>query len=357
MRLHYGICRITIRAGALCLLLAIAAAAETLTFNAQIGSEVRTCVVTVAEVRGVASVSLKELVTQLGGDVTIESGTVKISLLGAAANIALDDTRVASTQNEFTIQQPIRAHENDLFISVNDIAPLFSYGFKLTLQAGDAAMTPPPPATSETPLPPLQPIAGRKLRVVIDPGHGGIDFGEGGPSGTQEKNITLAVAQRTAVLLAPVCEPALTREQDVSLTTKERISAANVSVQGDRTVRGDLFISIHTGASTSPTPSGIEVFCPTSPSDVLGQANVQRCLALGRNISAGLAEATGSHSRGVRQIPARIFANLQMPAVLVEVGFISNAKEEELLATPEYQDKLAQGIASGVASYIQEMTR
>ncbi|MDZ4861357.1 MAG: N-acetylmuramoyl-L-alanine amidase [Candidatus Hydrogenedentes bacterium] len=358
MRFPNWMSLVAARARAVILILAaVTVNADTVTYHAQVGPELRTCTVNIVEVNGMASVPLNDIVNQLGGDVTVNSGAIEISLHGATAHIAVDDTRVASSHNEFTIQHPVRAQDNNVFVSVNDIAPLFSYGFKLTLQTGDAAMQPSTQSATETPLPPPVPLQGRKLRVILDPGHGGIDPGEGGPNGSEEKTIALAVAQRAAELLEDVCAPVLTRKQDASLTIKERVSAANVSLLGDRPLRGDLFISIHTGASSSPVPSGCDVFCPPQPQDVAGQANAQRSLALGRSISNAVAESTGIPSRGVHQMPARTFVNLQMPGVLVEVGFITNPKEEPLLVTPEYQDKIARGIAAGIASYIQGVTQ
>ncbi|HRK33616.1 MAG TPA: N-acetylmuramoyl-L-alanine amidase [Candidatus Hydrogenedentes bacterium] len=327
------------------------AIAEPRTFSARVGEDVYTCTVEETSVGGLASVSLKEVVRQLGGQVRVESGAVRVTLLGATANIVLGDTRIASTHNEFTIQHPAREFENDIFIAVSDVAPLFNYGFKLNLQRGDAALA--PPVTPGQPTVAPSSVAGRKLIVVIDAGHGGTDPGESGPAGAEERTISLAIALRVAELLKEVCTPVLTRSQDQGISTRERVGAANV------TLRGDVLVSIHTGASSSPVPSGFEVFClpPPTAQDPRLQMMVQRSLALGQSIANAMTGATGTPARGVHQVPALIFSSLQMPGVIVETGFITNPTEEALLVNAEYQEKLAQGIANGVVAYVKGMTQ
>jgi N-acetylmuramoyl-L-alanine amidase len=114
-------------------------------------------------------------------------------------------------------------------------------------------------------------------------------------------------------------------------------------------LKGNILVSIHVGASASPSASGFEFFCPMGAG---GDPNVARSLALARSISNGMAQSTGATPRGMHQAPCSIFTNLQMPGVLVEVGFLTNPNEEPLLANAEYQEKLAQGIANGIAAYV-----
>ena len=147
---------------------------------------------------------------------------------------------------------------------------------------------------------------------------------------------------RVGKLLEGTCQTAFTRAEDNSIATADRVSMANVAL------KGSLLVSIHVGASVSPAASGFELFCPVDS----GDPNAARSLALARSISNGVAQATAATPQGVHQAPCRLFTNLQMPAVLIEVGFITNPKEEPLLTNPEYQEKIAQGIANGIAACI-----
>lgn len=333
------------RALLLLALLAPHAFADTRVYNAQVGAQTYVVTVNVSDADGVPSVSLRDVVRQLGGQIRVEDGNVGITLLGASANFVLGDTRIASSHNEFTIQRAPTVVDNDILIAVDDLAPFFSYGFKLDLKEGAPTQPTAAPVAASEPLPP--PTPGRTV-VVLDPGHGGNDAGEDGPSGVQEKTITLAVAQQVAKLLGASCDVALTRAEDVTLSSFERVSDAN----GKH--RGSLLVSLHTGASDSATPGGIEIFCPLAADEP--SAHVQRSLALGRSIANSLSQSTGTVVRGVRQAPCRMFAGLQMPGALVEMGFITNPSEEPLLTNPDYQTKLAQGIANGILAYISGKT-
>ncbi|MBM3290545.1 MAG: N-acetylmuramoyl-L-alanine amidase, partial [Candidatus Hydrogenedentes bacterium] len=207
----------------------------------------------------------------------------------------------------------------------------FTYAFKLDVRTGAPAAQPTaPPAT-----------AGGRLRVVLDAGHGGADPGVTGQSGTPEKAIARAIADRVAKLIGASCQAAFTRAEDNAPTVADRVSMANVAL------KGDVLVSIHTGASAAPTASGFEFFCPMGS----GDTNSSRSLALARAMSNTMAQSTGVAPRGLHQAPCRLFTNLQIPGVLIEVGFVTNPKEEPLLVNAEYQDKLAQGIANGILAY------
>lgn len=315
------------------LALGCAAAAEPITYSARIGQEARLATVDVVVIQGQPSVSLKGVVSAFGGQVRVSANSIHVSMGDNAATLSMGDTEVESSKNRFTIQHPPQVYENDIYIAVSDVIPFFAYAFNLQVQTGTAAQ----------PAPPLSmPSSGRKLIVVLDPGHGGTDSGASGQGPVSEKTIALSIAKRVGELITPSCQAAQTRIKDEGLSSVERVSKVNVGLNGD------LLVSIHTGASQSNTASGFQVFCPLGDTD----PNVQRSLAMARSISNGLSQTTGVPSRGVRQAPCRIFANLQRPGVLVEVGFMTNPKEEALLANPEYQEKLAQGIANGLIAYI-----
>ncbi|MCC6696377.1 MAG: N-acetylmuramoyl-L-alanine amidase [Candidatus Hydrogenedentes bacterium] len=190
--------------------------------------------------------------------------------------------------------------------------------------------------------------------VVLDAGHGGDDAGESGPAGTLEKNVTLSVAAKAVALLEGSCQVAMTRTEDKTLGAAARATAAN-------NARGSVFVSIHLGASASPTANGIEVFVPsdtiTAPSGrsvpaASAREGADASKGLARQLAKALVQSTSATSRGVHTVACRVFQGLNMPGVLVEVGFISNATEEALLADEAYQGKIATGIASGILAFL-----
>ena len=235
--------------------------------------------------------------------------------------------------------------------------------------------------------------AGEHLRVqyiLLDPGHGGKDSGAVGtvPSGKKqvplmEKDITLSVAHALVELLKegfPDKEVLLTRTDDTFVSLEDRVVIANGLLQ--RTNDTILYISIH--ANTSPfnkTASGFEVWClPPAYErtlvdekaagkenlDILPILNSMReeevsleSTILAQNILAGLDATVGARSgnRGLRQNDWYVVRNARMPAVLTEVGFVSNAEEAVRLADPAYLKDLAQGMYSGLKSFIQGFER
>jgi len=235
--------------------------------------------------------------------------------------------------------------------------------------------------------------AGEHLRVqyiLLDPGHGGKDSGAVGTvtSGKKqvplmEKDITLSVANALVDLLKegfPDKEVILTRTDDTFVSLEDRVVIANGLLQ--KTKDTILYISIH--ANTSPfnkTASGFEVWClPPSYErtlvdekaagkenlDILPILNSMRqeevsleSTILAQNILSGLDASVGSRSgnRGMRQNDWYVVRNARMPAVLTEVGFVSNAEEAARLTDSAYLKDVAQGMYSGVKSFIQGFER
>ena len=194
--------------------------------------------------------------------------------------------------------------------------------------------------------------------VVIDAGHGGADPGEVGGNGTREKSIVLEIALATADRLKDSCEVILTRRSDdVALTAEQRARDANYR-------RGDVFVSLHTGASTSTSANGFEAFIPagttttrsgrtiTAGSD---RSNVESSRKLAQQLVASIYAATSATSRGVYSVPCRVFDGLTMPAALVEVGFVTNPVEEELLASEDYRQTIAEGLAEGIRAFLSSL--
>jgi N-acetylmuramoyl-L-alanine amidase len=240
-----------------------------------------------------------------------------------------------------------------------------------TAEAG-ASPTPPPVAHAE----------GSGIRtVIIDAGHGGADIGALGPSGTLEKDVTLAIARKVRANVSGLgLQAFLTRDRDQEVPLEDRPAVAN-------NYKADLFVSIHANAFRSEGARGSEVYFLSyqatddesrrlaameggeiAPATVapagselalilwdMAQAEyLEESSALASRIQEELAEVTGSQGRGVKQAPFRVLVGAAMPAVLVEVAFISNAAEEKLLVTEEYQSKVAAAITRGIARYQRE---
>jgi N-acetylmuramoyl-L-alanine amidase len=233
-------------------------------------------------------------------------------------------------------------------------------------------------AESPTAAPPSPAEPTHVATVVIDPGHGGAEVGAMGPGGTLEKDVTLAIARKLRASLAGGLglQAFLTRERDQELLLDDRTAVAN-------NYKADLFVSIHANASRSQGARGSEVYflsqrasddesrrlalaeggelvaAPTGGSselsmilwDMAQAEHLQESSALATRIQEELAEVTGSQGRGVKQAPFRVLVGAAMPAVLVEIAFISNADEEKLLTSESYQNQVVGALVRGIARF------
>jgi N-acetylmuramoyl-L-alanine amidase len=251
-------------------------------------------------------------------------------------------------------------------------------------EAAPTAPARPAPARAEarpSPRPPA-PADGALIRtVVIDPGHGGANVGAQGPAGTLEKDVSLAIARRlrTDLVNALGLQVFLTRDHDEDVNLDQRTAIAN-------NYKADLFISIHANASRARGARGSEVYFlsyqasdddarriaqlegaaepygPAPPGsdlaivlwDMAQAEHLEESSALATRIQDELAGVTGAEGRGVKQAPFRVLVGATMPAVLVEVAFISNPEEEKELSSDTYQSKIAAALMRGIARYRQE---
>jgi N-acetylmuramoyl-L-alanine amidase len=214
-------------------------------------------------------------------------------------------------------------------------------------------------------------------RVAVDAGHGGNDPGAKGPTGVQEKDITLAVAHKLAPILAKHgLQVALTRDDDRYVTLEERTARANA-------FGADLFISIHCNAAERTAKRGVETYVlDTTTSDMAGRVaarenatsqaasnEVAQLLASMRladqaTRSTRLAELLQRSAvvslntqfnditdGGLHRAAFYVLVGARMPAVLFETSYISNPIEEQRLASADYQQRLADGIANAVKAY------
>lgn len=172
--------------------------------------------------------------------------------------------------------------------------------------------------------------------ICLDAGHGGADPGAIGRSGTKEKDIALIVTQKVRDILVEDHNVLLTRTGDCYLNLTERGLIAN-------SMSADIFVSIHCNAFADKGVKGIETY--HYPTSTLG-----RLLAL--EIQRALISVTDTIDRGVKTADFQVLRETQMPAALVELGFLTNEKEEKLLSTEKYQDTLAKAIAHGIKEYL-----
>lgn len=224
----------------------------------------------------------------------------------------------------------------------------------------------------------------KRVVVVLDPGHGGVDPGMVGY--VVEKAVTLDVALRLKPLLeAQGIEARLTRDRDARLSPDKRTDLSRRAAMADSS-QVNLFISIHVNATPTGTGRGVEVFyfgraqskavlerviwengggelgrrlteeartvAQKILADILAQANQRYSRSLAEALGRALSSATGSPYRG--SFPGDLFVlrYARVPAVLVEVGFGDHPLEGRLLAQEDYREKVAQGLAFGVLRFL-----
>ena len=246
-----------------------------------------------------------------------------------------------------------------------------------TTEAQPPAPGPPQPQPQD--VPPLIDLApsGTLRVIVVDAGHGGSEEGAKGPGGTLEKNVTLAVARRLKAALEARLgvRVILTRDADQTMALDERAALANNN-------KADLFVSLHANASLRPGMTGAEVFYlsldeygdagervargESEPLPVFGggtrdievilwdmaQARyIKESAALAQAVEASLRERVPMSPRAIQQAPFRVLVGANMPAVLVEMGFITNAGQERQLQSDEFQNLLVQGLVESITRF------
>jgi len=186
--------------------------------------------------------------------------------------------------------------------------------------------------------PPVRPPRRTRGVVVVDAGHGGHDPGTSSAAGVQEKIINLRVAAKVARLLEQRgVAVKMTRWQDQFIELEDRAGLANQ-------LEADLFVSIHADSAPSPDAEGFTIYVANGASPETRRA--------ARSISQAMAR-TGAASRGVREEDYRVLVHTHGPAVLIELGYLSNAQEAARLIQNAYQDRLAQAIVNGILSYLR----
>ena len=186
---------------------------------------------------------------------------------------------------------------------------------------------------SETPVKPKKPPI--KDKVVLDPGHGGTDYGAI-REGINEKDLTLDMTQRVAAILKKKgYKTALTRTEDLYLGLQERCDFTEEE-------NPEIFVSIHVNSAVATEPYGIETHYYHEPSKELAEV-----------IQKHLVKEIDTKDRGVLKSKFYVINHTDVPAVLVETGFISNPSERAELVTEKRKQEAAKAIAEGIIEYLK----
>jgi len=219
--------------------------------------------------------------------------------------------------------------------------------------------------------------------IVLDAGHGGHDTGAVGPGGLQEKDLVLDVTRRVARLLEDKLDVKvlLSRDADQFVTLRDRTTFANRE-------RADLFVSIHANAHRETASAGVETYflsseatdgtarqvaalensvvqlekTPARPAGRLDAVKAilwdlaqsefqQESSRLAEVVQDSMTQSLHIPNRGVKQAGFYVLGGAAMPAVLIEIGFVTNPKEERRLKDTKYRDEIARAIFAGLAEY------
>ena len=197
--------------------------------------------------------------------------------------------------------------------------------------------------------PAVHPSPAQGHSIVIDPGHGGSDSGAVGYAGLREKDVALAVSKRLKELLYEAgAAVIMTRTEDADVShagsSPSRELGARVDVSREHP-EAEIFLSVHCNSFTNPDAHGMETYYyPKTDADE----------HLATLLNEELAEAGGLYNRGVKYARFYVLRQTNIPASLVELGFLSNPDEEALLADTNYQEKLAQALLRAIERYFDE---
>jgi N-acetylmuramoyl-L-alanine amidase len=219
--------------------------------------------------------------------------------------------------------------------------------------------------------------------IVLDAGHGGHDPGATGPSGLTEKEVVLDVTRRVARMVEDGLglKVALTRESDAFVPLRDRTNFGNKQ-------RADLFVSIHANAHPRSVSEGVETYFLSSEAtdnearqvaalengvvqlegaqsrqkfnvlksilwDLAQSEFQEESSSLAETVQDSMTRSLRLVNRGVKQAGFYVLGGAAMPAILIEIGFITNSREEKKLATPEHREAIARAIYAGLSEYRQ----
>jgi len=220
-------------------------------------------------------------------------------------------------------------------------------------------------------------------RIVVDAGHGGHDSGTLGPDGIEEKDVVLDVALRLGKLLKQRlgADVIYTRDDDTFIPLETRTAIANKA-------QADLFISVHANSSSDSSARGVETYYlnfTTSAdalevaarenavsdqsihqlSDLVKKITLQDKISESREFAADVQQSlysgledgnSGLKDRGVKKAPFVVLIGANMPSILAEISFLTNPDDARELRDPEYRDRIAESLYSGVSRYVSSLS-
>lgn len=188
----------------------------------------------------------------------------------------------------------------------------------------------------DTPIPAVPLSTKEQVKIIVDAGHGGTDSGAVG-NGLREKDLTLSISQKVAENLRadPKFDVVMTRESDTFPKLPERVKIANEE-------GADLFISVHINSATA-SAKGTETYYKTDKSK-----------SYANTVHKYLVQATGFTDRKVKQAGFQVIRDTKMPAILVEIGFITNPSEAKQMADEEFQKQVADALYKGIREFVDQ---
>ncbi|MBD9610965.1 N-acetylmuramoyl-L-alanine amidase [Pseudomonas sp. PDM02] len=326
----------------------------------------------------------------LGAPLNVSTANTPITAMRSAQRTPTDlrvviDLKKAVTPKSFTLA-PNAQYGNrlvvDLFDNAADAAPI-----PAPTNVATVAPVPVTPVDPPVKLPPA-PAGKRDIIVVIDAGHGGEDPGASGSRGQREKDVVLAIARELQRQVNGMkgFRAELTRTGDYFIPLRGRTEIA-------RKKGADLFVSIHADAAPSAAAFGASVFALSdrgatsetarwladseNRSDLIGgagnvslddkdrmlagvlldlsmTASLTSSLNVGQKVLSNIGRVTPLHKQRVEQAGFMVLKSPDIPSILVETGFISNANEASKLAASSHQQALARSISSGVRQFFQQ---
>ncbi|HEV7214940.1 MAG TPA: N-acetylmuramoyl-L-alanine amidase, partial [Chloroflexota bacterium] len=192
--------------------------------------------------------------------------------------------------------------------------------------------------------------------IVIDPGHGGIDTGAIA-NGLYEKDVTLPISLDVGALLTQAgAHVVYTRMGDVTVGPTDSTTAglaARASIANSS--HADIFVSIHANSLNDPGYAGLMTFYGAPGGYIDGVTRtpsvVDQSRLLAHDVQHAVQQRTQEVDRGVQSADFYVLGNTSMPSILVETGFLTNPTEAQRLASPAYQEQIAEGVASGIATF------
>ena len=336
---------------------------------------------------GVAARLTVDATPRATSTVSQDNARLTIKFDADALDVATPPLQLLPSQSAQGVLQTVRAVD-PVTLAV-ELGPRFA-GFKSATQPVDATMRlvidlastqPATETAAPAPAPPpdlsifTQPVPAIRT-IAIDPGHGGEDEGSKGAEGTKEKDVTLAVARRVKAAIEGRLgiRVLLTRDDDRNVPLDERAAVANNN-------KADLFISLHASASPRASVAGASIFSvafdrdaeltgraalaperlPTVggglrdielvPWDLAQIQHIDRSTQLANILEQQFRDRIALNPRPVDRAPLRVLESANMPAVLVEMGYLTNADQEKQLAGAEFQNTFVQAVLDAVLKF------